>query len=197
MKGYFYLINIKEMSSKNPRRFLVPSKEEIEKLKLGSLVKVILKKEKVANEEPAEEFLRVKIIKKDLCNYVGILDEDSHIVKELKKGTIINLEECNITNASVSENSVKYESKSAIISKRAMENCEINWVVRTTPLNNNDSGWQLFYGDEEYEYLNKEENLYNLSLKEAFQIEPLVEYIVSSRYNSAEYNSKYNKFISI
>ncbi|MHC1683044.1 MAG: DUF2185 domain-containing protein [Clostridiaceae bacterium] len=86
----------------------------------------------------------------------------------------------------------------AIITQKALDNRQINWVVRTDDLENEqDSGWQLFYGDESDQYLEDACNAKLISLEQVLSFEPLLESVFSSHGYAYEYSELDNKFIEV
>ncbi|MBD7913214.1 immunity protein Imm33 domain-containing protein [Clostridium cibarium] len=197
MNNTFCLIDVTKMNKQNPRNYLVPSKEEIKNIRIGDLVRIVYKLENSLNNRFMDERVWVEIIEFKGTKFIGKFEGNGSQKTKLKKGDIISFEVNNITTVKRKEENIIDENKSVIITNKAIEHRQVNWIVRTTPLNKEDSGWQLFYGDEEYEYLDDSSNLIATSIKEVLNFEPLLEDIFLSRFDSAEYNSKLNKFIEV
>ncbi|WP_143315224.1 DUF2185 domain-containing protein [Clostridium sp. HBUAS56017] len=197
MNNTFCLIDVTKMNKQNPRNYLVPSKEEIKNIRIGDLVRIVYKLENSLNNRFMDERVWVEIIEFKGTKFIGEFEGNGSQKTKLKKGDIISFEVNNITTVKRKEENIIDENKSVIITNKAIEHRQVNWIVRTTPLNKEDSGWQLFYGDEEYEYLDDSSNLIATSIKEVLNFEPLLEDIFLSRFDSAEYNSKLNKFIEV
>lgn len=197
MYSAFHLMDVVEMNKLNPRKYPLPNEEEIRNIKIGDLVKVILKTEKIENSKLEYEHIWLKVVNIEDKKIIGLLEENSKRMQRLKKGIYIICEIKNILNINCDNMKLINEFKNAIITCKAIEHREINWALKTTPLNKYDSGWQFFYGDEEYEYLEKPSNTKTITIKEVLNLEPLLEKIFISRIQSAEYNSKLNKFIEI
>jgi hypothetical protein len=185
------------MNEQNPRNYIVPSNEEIETIKIGDLVKIIFKVDKSINNRFKDERIWVRVVDIEEGKFMGQLEEDVSQIERLRKGDVVSFEANNITTIKTKRKETVDESKSVAITNKAIQYRQINWVVKTTPLDRQDSGWQLFYGDEEYEYLNNPSNMKTITIKEVLDFEPLLENIFISRFDSAEYNSKVNKFMEI
>ena len=75
------------------------------------------------------------------------------------------------------------------------EQGEINWVTRGEPVNEVDSGWQLFYGDEDEEYLNDPNNAALFPLREMLRMEPLLDKVFASPSPAFAFYPEVNDFI--
>lgn len=79
-----------------------------------------------------------------------------------------------------------------------MEKREINWLIRTQDADNEqDSGWQLFYGDEDDDYLDHSENAEIISLEAVLSFEPLLENVFGQDGNAYEYSKKENTYAEV
>jgi hypothetical protein len=193
----YHLEDVVVLSKKSPRTFLIPSIEEIEKIEMGTLVKLIFVMEKALKNGCRAErmWVKVKSIKDGV--YTGVVDNDPYYLKTIKSGDIITFRAENI--ACIYGGNPNFDEKLfAIITKKALENRQINWVVRTDDIDNEqDSGWQLFYGDESPEYLDEPDNASIVSLENILSFEPLLEEVFSSSGLAYEYSQSDNKFIEV
>jgi hypothetical protein len=193
----YYLENAVEQNRKNPRSFLIPTAEEIEYLKEGNLVKLIfVMNEPIANGCRAER-MWVKITDTKNNRLQGVLDNHPSFLKTIKYGDKLSFEAVNIASVLSSARNIN-EELYAVISKKALELKQINWVIRTTDLNNpKDSGWQLFYGDESQDYLDNAQNATIIKLRDVLSFEPLLEYVFSNDGYSYEYSDKLKRYIVV
>ncbi len=81
----YYLENAFELNKEYPNTFEIPSKKEIESLKVNDLVKLIFVEEN-DNPETMPERMWVKIIKINKDNFIGILDNDPYYIESVKYG---------------------------------------------------------------------------------------------------------------
>lgn len=131
---------------------------------------------------------------KEFCNdlFTGTLNNDPYFLKSIKADDPITFKRENI--AAVYGGKAPFDEKLlAIVTKKALEKKQINWVIRTDDLENErDSGWQLFYGDESDEYLDDVDNAAIVSLEDILAFEPLLEDVFSSHGYAYEYSEKEN-----
>jgi hypothetical protein len=196
-KAEFHLENIIEKNKLFPRTFLKPSPKEIESLQIGMLVRLIFILEKALKNGCRAERMWVKITNIKNDKFTGVIDNDPYYLKSIKRGDVILFDAFNIATVYV-EGSTINEELYAIITKKALENKQVNWVIRTDDINNEQaSGWQLFYGDESQAYLDEAKNATVISLKNVLSFEPLLEDVFCSSGNSFEYSKELNKFIGV
>lgn len=81
----YYLENAFELNKEYPDTFKIPSKEEIDSLKVNDLVKLIFV-EKNGNPETVPERMWVKIIEINKDDFVGILDNKPYYIESIKYG---------------------------------------------------------------------------------------------------------------
>ena len=83
----------------------------------------------------------------------------------------------------------------AIITLKALEQQKVNWVMRDEPLNKEDSGWQLFYGDESEEYLEDYSNSTLITLANVLKFEPKLGKVFASQHHTFEWNQQIQDFV--
>lgn len=189
--------DITSLSSENPRKYPVPKEEELAKVKPGYIVKLIMENnynKKTAAALKENDRVLVNVIN---CRNDEIMGRICYCSEEGFIGNIIKFTYRNILFVYKDMSKVIDIEKYAAISHRALEHKEINWVFKSTPLNYKDSGWQLFYGDEDPEYITDASNSQKISMKEVLKNEPLLEYVFTEKMENAEYSSRLNKFIVI
>lgn len=193
----FYLENVIEKNRQFPRTFLIPTQEEIDRLEIGNLIKLVFVMEEPQDNGCRAEKMWVKVISIEKNKFTGILDNEPYYLKSIKAGDIITFETKNI--ACIYGPKAPFNEKLfAIITKKALESRQVNWVIRTDDLvDEQDSGWQLFYGDESQEYLDESGNGKIVSLEQILSFEPLLESVFSSRGYAYEYSEEDNKFIEV
>lgn len=196
-KSEFYLENAAQKNHEFPRTFMIPSKDEINALKIGDLIKLIFVFNTPLENGCNAERMWVKIT--DISNdlFTGTLNNDPYFLKSIKADAPITFKRENI--AAVYGGKAPFDEKLlAIVTKKALEKKQINWVIRTDDLENErDSGWQLFYGDESDEYLDDVDNAAIVSLEDILAFEPLLEDVFSSHGYAYEYSEKENKFTEV
>lgn len=196
-KSEFYLENVEEKNVEYSRTFLIPTKEDIDRLDIGDLIKLIFVMNRPQKNGCRAEKMWVRITNKHNNTFTGVLDNEPYYLKSIKVGETITFKAENI--ACIYKNKTLFDEKLfAIITKKALDERQINWVVRSDDLyNEQDSGWQLFYGDEDEQYLEDTNNSKIISLEQVLSFEPLLEEIFSSSGYTYEYSEIENKFIEV
>ncbi|MHC1683045.1 MAG: DUF2314 domain-containing protein [Clostridiaceae bacterium] len=92
-KPEFYLENVIEKNIEFPRTFLIPNKEEIEKLNKGNLIKLIFVMEKPHTNGCRAEKMWVEITSVQNGILTGILNNKPYYLKSIKAGGIITLKQ--------------------------------------------------------------------------------------------------------
>lgn len=181
----------------DPRHFPIPSEEDIRRIRIGDDIKLIF-----ALSEPTEDGCRaermwVRVLSMDGSHFVGELENEPYFITTIRAGDMVTF--CDRNIASINEAPGIAFQKLALISRRAYDNREINWIVRDDELcDEDDSGWQLLYGDEDDAYLeNYAETALLISLEQALQIEPLLEKPFSEKGHSYEYQEEANSFVLV
>lgn len=196
-KREYYLENVRELNRQNPRTFLIPTQEEIDKIEIGGLVKLIFAMEKPQKNGCQAERMWVEVIEKNDIVFHGKLDNDPYYLTTIKCGDNITFKAENIAGI-YSDKSSFDENLFAIITKRALDKRQINYVVKSDDIDNKqDSGWQLFYGDEDEVYLEDTSNASIISLEQVLVFEPLLEKVFGGIGKSYEYSISKNKFIEL
>jgi len=191
------LEDVVKQNKEHPRTFLIPDKEEVDGLGAGSLVKLIFVMNKPQTNGCQAERMWVKINSKQGDVFEGELVNAPYYLKSIKYGDKITFKRENIASI-YAEHSLFDEKKFAIITKKALENRQINWATRNDDLHNEqDSGWQLFYGDETPEYLDDANNSTLISLENVLSFEPLLEKVFCDTGNAYEYSVEHNKFVRV
>ncbi len=133
----------------------------------------------------------------NMNTFTGVLDNEPYYLKSIKVVETITFRAENI--ACIYKTKTLFDEKLfAIITKKALDERQINWVVRSDDLyNEQDSGWQFFYGDEDEQYLEDTNNSKIISLEQVLSFEPLLEEIFSSSGYTYEYSESENKFIEV
>jgi hypothetical protein len=138
-----------------PRTYLIPTPEEINNLHPGMLVKLVFVLEEMIDGCGAER-MWVEITEINGNTFYGILTNVPRYLSTIEPGDTIQFSGNHIAAIYIEGKAPFDESKYAIITRRALENRQINWVVRTDDLvNEQDSGWQFFFGYEYSEDENK------------------------------------------
>lgn len=196
-KREYYLENVRELNQQNPRTFLIPDNKEIDKIENGELVKLIFAMVKPQKNGCQAERMWVEIVKKNDIFITGKLDNEPYFLKTIKCGDTITFKPENIAGLYGVKSSFD-ENLHAIITKRALDKRQINYVVKSDEINNDqDSGWLLFYGNEDEAYLDDSSNASIISLEQVLGFEPLLESVFGGIGTSYEFSETENKFLEL
>ncbi|SHL60618.1 hypothetical protein SAMN05444266_104144 [Chitinophaga jiangningensis] len=195
MSASYYLQDIRKEASLHPRHFLAPSPEEIASLQVGNMVRLFF----VFNFQTADncraERMWVEISEINGETFKGYLTNQPHYIQELHKGDVISFTGSQIATILVAPQFD--ENKKAIITLRALEKGEINWALCAEPDNPEDSGWQLFHGDEDDAYLGNPDHAALISLAEVLHFEPRLESVFASEHAAFEWDPSINDFVAV
>ncbi len=192
----YVLEDVVKKNSENPRKFIIPTVDEIDNLKVGNSVRLIFAMQTPQDDGCSAErmWLTITEIKGD--RFLGKLENAPYYLKSIKCGDIIDFRKANIATVIVKGTPKFDEQQLVFISKRAVENREINWIVRTDDLcGEKDSGWQLFYGDEDDEYLDDPSMIVQLTIEQVLLFEPLLEIPFIDRGYAYEYVDEIKMFV--
>lgn len=189
----FYLEDmVKAQKQHGARHFIIPTQAEIDHLSIGSQVRLFF----VLNFEVPEgcraERMWVEIFEINQNSFQGYITNQPVYIKDLNIGDVVVFSRENIATIIIPRSFD--EQKKALISKRAIEKREVNWLYRTSPYNPEDSGWKLFYGDEDEEYNSHVSNVMIATLEQIMSIEPRLESVFASEYNAFEWNEAKMQF---
>ncbi len=194
MKSY-HLEDISVQQNSDPRHFLKPTNEELDSLQIGELVRLFFVFDFKTNDGCRAERMWVEISEINAESLKGFLTNEPVYIKDLQVGDLVEFKRDNI--ATVIIKSDFEEKKLALISLKALKAKEVNWLVRDEPDNAQDSGWQLFYGDESESYLDDSKNCVIISMEEALQFEPRLEKAFLSEHDAFEWSEKDGDFIAV
>ncbi len=195
VKQEYHIQDVTETNREFPRTFLIPSREHLSTLKVGDLVKLIFVMNDEADDKCRAERMWLKITSIEGSKYKGQLDNQPYYLKTVQVGDEIEFIDHNIAEIYIDD--IGFDAtKMAIMTKRAFDERQINWVVRSSDLfNEQDSGWQLFYGDEDNEYLDVATNSMIVELKDVLRFEPLLEVVFRGNGECFEFSNKDNCFV--
>lgn len=192
----YCLENIKDRNQKDPRHFLKPTEEEIDELTVGDLVRLMFLLDKPLNNGCRAERMWVTIKEINPNHYVGILENQPYYITEITAGDEVRFMRYNIATLFTHWEERFDRQKQAIITRRALDKWEINRAIRTEELiDEHDSGWQFFYGDEDREYINTPHTAILITIEEALRIEPLLESIICKRGEVYRFDKARNAFV--
>lgn len=195
MSASYYLQDIRKEAALYPRHFLAPSPEEIASLQPGNLVRLFFVFNFTTPDNCRAERMWVEIAEIYGDQFKGYLNNQPHYIKDLNKGDVILFNSQHIATILVQP---RFDAaKMAIITLRALEKGVVNWALCAEPDNPEDSGWQLFHGDEDEAYLADPANATLISLEEVLHIEPRLEFVFASDHPAFEWDAAANDFVPV
>lgn len=147
----YELDNVAVIAQENPYSFYLPSSQVISQLKPGDHAKLMFLKE---TSDQFTERMWVQITSIDGDTFTGKLDNDPHWLKLIKCGDEVTFEACHIMdttlNDPVAHISQKYTAK-CVVTNRVMEMGECHYLDRTSPMDEQDSGFAFIHRDDTQE----------------------------------------------
>ncbi len=190
----YTILDCEKAYQQYPRTFVIPTKQEIEALQIGDFVKLIFRLAAPLADNCQGERVWVEITKIAENGFYGTLCSVPHVITELKENDTIFFSANQI--ATIYGKTGFDETKLALITKYALERHEINWAFYDDDrMDEQDSGWQLFYGGEDDEYLDDPENVKLVSLEYVLSFEPRLEKVFLSDGDGFRYDEKMNAFV--
>ncbi len=191
----YTLENITQRNQKDPRHFLKPSAEELAKLSVGDPVRLIFVLSEPTEEGCRAERMWVTITEVNENGFVGQLTSAPTFITTLKANDTIAFSKDHI--ATLLSDAAYFDlTQLAIISKKALFEKEINYVFRANDfMNEKDSGYQFFFGDEDDAYLADPHNALLISLEQALSFEPLLETIIGKDGMAYVYDDEIHSFV--
>lgn len=195
MEKSYYLQNVTVDAQKDPRHFLIPAEEEIAHLKVGEMVRLFFAFHFTSDDGCRAERMWVEISEINGDRFKGHLTNQPVYIKDLAIGNVIEFEKNNI--ASLIVKASFDEKKKAIITLKALEEKQVNWMVADSPYNEEDSGWQFFYGGEDDDYLSNPNHAAVVTLEEILRFEPRIEKALLSAHNAFEWSEEKGDFVAV
>ncbi|SET88718.1 immunity protein Imm33 domain-containing protein [Thalassotalea agarivorans] len=170
MSKTWSLEDVTLIAKEAPYTFYLPSKSVINQLQVGSVVKLMFNCN-VENEQGwSAERMWVIITEVNDGYYKGTLDNDPSYIPDIKYQDIVEFESKHIMQTDIEESESdiveKYNPRCYVTSHVLKDGFPVGQLYREKPEENenNYSGWTLFSGLENEEYLNNSENWNFVSL---------------------------------
>lgn len=163
----WYLENVYEIKLEAPYTFYVPSKEVIDQLKPGDIVKLIFTADK-GKDGFIGERMWVEITERTGHAFKGELNNEPFIVESLELGTEIAFGAENICDTEYedpwAEDLDAYFDTKVLVSNDVLERKEFNFLLRDKAEEPEDSGWTIMTGFEDEEELNDPEQFHYIAI---------------------------------
>ncbi|PUB08157.1 DUF2185 domain-containing protein [Paenisporosarcina sp. OV554] len=190
----WYLDSVYERNKESPYTFYAPSKEVIEMLNIGDIVKLIFVE--TDNDGYVGERMWVEINHMQGKNFKGILTNVPLNLKDLKNGQEIIFQTEHICDTEYEDPTSSewdyYFNAKIIVSNDVLERNEFNFMLRDNPKDEQDSGWSVLSGYEDDEFLNNPDNLQYISIGEILNIDDsILSFIEAQPLCAYERNDEY------
>ncbi|OHT08704.1 hypothetical protein TRFO_04776 [Tritrichomonas foetus] len=153
-----------QMHKEFPRTFLIPTKSEIKRLKVGDMVKLFFQtKDEFYNKEDESIFdterMWVELISIDdnYQNFTGILANQPICTPYLDMDDIVHFQSNHICATMLPYDIAKIDvNMSCMISQRAFNEKFVDFAIRKKDTGDGESGWLFFYDRNEYDHWRNE-----------------------------------------
>lgn len=163
----WYLDNVYERNAEFPYTFYIPSKQVIDILSVGDIVKLRFVGE-TEKDGLAGERMWVEITNRNGDNFKGILTNEPYGLNDLTVGQEILFKTEHICDTEYKDSSSSkwdyYFDTKVIVSNDALDKREFNFMLRDNPNGEQDSGWTVLSGYEDDEFVNNPDNLQCVSI---------------------------------
>lgn len=190
----FSLEDVQAKHQKNPRHFLIPSQEEINRLKPGDQVRLIFVLDTVLENGCRAERMWVELTEIRDGKFKGRLTNQPAYITSIQLGDELAFAREHIASLMVPQLNLDTQ-KGAMITKDCFLRREINWAIHDVPHHPQDSGWQFFTGYETQEDLDDPSKITIVSLEAALDIEPLLETVLDKDGEAYVYQAEQNGFV--
>lgn len=164
----WHLANADDLSAESKYTFYKPSREIIEQVAPGEVVKLIFRFESEDPEAPAAE--RMWVLVDEVQNdghFRGRLNNEPKYIQDLKLDDPVEFDACHIINTEHEDddNIVERYIKRCFVTKRVLyEGYRVGYLYREDPDEERDSGWRVTSNTETDEYMDDAENIAYVSL---------------------------------
>jgi hypothetical protein len=164
----WHLDDADRIAAQNKYTFYKPSREIVEQVKPGEVVKLIFRFECEDPEAPAAERMWVlidEVLGKG--RFRGRLNNEPRHIRDLKLDDPVEFEACHIINTEHDDddNIVERYIKRCFVTKRVLdEGCKVGYLYREAPDEERDSGWRITSNTESDEYMEDSNNIAYVSL---------------------------------
>lgn len=178
------LDNVYERNKESPYTFYIPSKQVIDILGVGDIVKLIFLGES-EHDGLAGERMWVEITERNDGDFKGLLTNEPYDLKNLVVGQEVVFKVDHICDTEyedpTSSNWNYYFDTKVIVSRDVLDKREFNFLLRDNPNNEQDSGWTVFSGYEENDFLSDSTNFQPISIGVILNIDDSILSILDER----------------
>ena len=164
----WHLEDADKIAAENQYTFYKPSRDIIQQVAVGEVVKLIFQFECDDPDAPAAERMWVLVDKIDRQGgFKGRLNNVPQYILDLKLDDSIEFQACHIisTEHDDDENLVERYIKRCFVTNRIMhDGAKVGYLYREEPDEERDSGWRITANDESDEYMENSDNIVYVSL---------------------------------
>lgn len=164
----WHLTNADHLAAENKYTFYKPSREIIEQVVPGEVVKLIFQFESEDPEAPSAE--RMWVLVDEVLGqgrFRGRLNNEPRHISDLKLDDLVEFGACHIINTEHDDddNIVERYIKRCFVTKRVLdEGHKVGYLYRDAPDEERDSGWRITSNTESDEYMEDSNNIAYVSL---------------------------------
>ena len=155
------LVDAEESHRCAPATFRVPNDEEKRRLGPGKVVQLHFTSKAPKDHAPQAERMWVRINLAAGSKLYGELLDEPISIANLSRGDKIEFEKRHVASILITKDDPDWidETKYALVSKRVLEDGElVRFLYREGPDEDADSGWRIFSGDEDEDYVENPDN---------------------------------------
>lgn len=172
------LEDVEETNRLFPLSFFIPSEQERRAQTKGRQVRLHFTLANPAQGDPRTERMWVEIMGQDpdTLKYTGVLTNAPVSLKTLQAGDVLEFEPRHIAQTILRKGDpswVEVGEKVALVSKKCLiPGSAVRWMYRVSGDREQDSGWRLFAGDEDNEYLSNPNNTRLMNVYYILDLDP-------------------------
>lgn len=186
------LENVALIAKESPYTFYLPSEEVIKQLKIGDVVKLMFNCEVENDQGWSAERMWVEITSREGGQFQGFLDNDPYYIPDIKAGDELSFNPHHIMQTSLEDpipNEVdKFLPRCFVTNSVLIDKNPVIQLFREEPdeedKERNYSGWNLFSGKEDDDYLENRDNWNFVSLGAILNIDDRFKHLLESEFGS-------------
>lgn len=190
-----------DRNKESPYTFYVPSKNVIDLLDVGDLVKLIFMSDE-EHDDYCGERMWVEITEKNANYFKGILSNEPIYISDLKCGEEIVFSIEHICDTQYDDPEARkwdyYFDNKVVVSNDVLERRVFNFLIKDHPEDLNDTGWTIFSGYEIDGYNENSDNFQYISLGVVLNIDDsILSFINDEPLCAYEREQNTGKFVEI
>ena len=181
------LANVENAHHEYPRTFSIPRSEQRRNLNIGQVVKLVFLLDAPGDDIPTAERMWVEVKEARGSQYIGILDNEPFHISNLKLGDAIEFGPEHVAALyRKPEDPQIPHGKTVIVSHRILtEDVWPQRLVRQQPMDETESGWWIFSGEETEAELSDNSKFSACRVDEIIQRFRILDSVLDEPVNSA------------